>query len=40
MSNDYYYEPIKEPTCLEKIIIAATMLISWIFFQRKGKQKR
>jgi len=38
-NNDIDYTPIKNPTFFEKIIIAATVLISWLFFQRKGKQK-
>lgn len=38
MSDDYV--PLPQPSCLEKIIILAMVVISAIFFQRKGKQKR
>jgi len=38
MSDDYY-QPTPAPTCLEKIIIAATVIFSFLFFQRKGKRK-
>jgi len=39
MSEDIDWTPLKEPGCFAKIIIAVTMLISWLFWQPKGKQK-
>jgi len=37
--SDIDYQPMKQPGCLDKIVILAMMVISAIFF-RQGKQKR
>lgn len=37
--SDIDYEPLPRPTCFEMIIIAATLVISSIFFTRKRKRK-
>jgi hypothetical protein len=32
-NNDIPYEPIKQPGCLDKVLIALMMVISAIFFR-------